>query len=113
MKMLDFNAIQQPEWAIKLKDDNATVVTLTTPTERLLERLVTVAGELKEIKDSGEERSIAKVFELIAELMNNNLDGLKFTSESLRDKYRMNFYDAIFFVRQYLVFINEISEAKN
>jgi hypothetical protein len=53
------------------------------------------------------------VFELIAELMNNNLDGLKFTSESLRDKYRMNFYDAIFFVRQYLVFINEISEAKN
>ena len=113
MKMLDFNAIQQPEWAIKLKDENATVVTLTAPTEKLLSRLVTVAGELQAIKDEGSEQNINAVFALIADVMNNNLDGLKFTGENLRKKYNMNFYDAVLFVRQYLVFINEISEAKN
>lgn len=113
MKMLDFNTIQQPEWAIKLKDDAATVVTLTAPTERLLTRLTAVAGELSSIKDKGDEKSINAVFSLIADVMNNNLDGLKFTEESLRKKYRMNFYDAVFFVRHYLVFINEITETKN
>jgi hypothetical protein len=111
MNMLDFNAIQQPEWAIKLKDEASTVVTLTAPTEKLLERLVAVAGELSNIK--GNEKSINGVFSLIADVMNNNLDGLTFTGEDLRAKYRMNFYDAVLFVRQYLVFINEISEAKN
>lgn len=113
MQILDFNAIQQPEWPLKLKDDAKTVVTLTAPTERLVERLVSISAELKAIKEEGDERSIAKVFELIADVMNNNLDGLKFTAENLREKYRMNFYDAILFVRQYLVFVNEISEAKN
>ena len=113
MKMLDFNAIQQPEWAIKLKDEEGTQVTLTAPTEKLLGRLVTVAGELQSIKDEGNEQSVAAVFTLIADVMNNNLDGLKFTGESLRKKYKMNFYDAVLFVRQYLVFINEITEAKN
>lgn len=113
MKMLDFNAIQQPEWAIKLKDEAGTTVTLTAPTEKLLSRLVATAGELQSIKDEGDERSIKAVFDLIADVMNNNLDGLKFTGEDLRHKYRMNFYDAVLFVRQYLVFINEITEAKN
>lgn len=111
MKNLDFNSVQQPEWAITLKDDARTVVTLTAPTEKLIERLVTVAGELSEIK--GDEQAIEGVFSLIADVMNNNLDGLTFTSETLRETYRLNFYDAVLFVRQYLVFIKEITEAKN
>lgn len=113
MKMLDFNALQQPEWPIKLKDEAATVVTLTAPTEKLVERLVAVSSELQGIKDQGNERAIAGVFAIIADVMNNNLDGLKFTGESLRGTYRMNFYDAVLFIRQYLVFIQEITEAKN
>lgn len=111
MQILDFNAVQQPEWEIKLRD--TTSVTLTAPTERLLERLVAVAGELADIKDKGDENSINAVFSMIAEVMSNNLDGLKFTGESLKAKHKMNFYDAVLFIRQYLVFINEITEAKN
>lgn len=113
MKMLDFNALQQPEWQIKLKDDAATVVTLTAPTEQLIERLVAVSGELQGIKDQGNERAIAGVFAIIADVINNNLDGIKFTADNLRKKYRMNFYDAVLFIRQYLVFIQEITNAKN
>lgn len=113
MKMLDFNAIQQPTWAIKLKDDDHTVVNLTAPTVELIDRLVAAAPEIQDVAKNKDGRAVRALFELIAEVMNCNDDGFTFTAEELRDKYRMTLLDVAKFEAGYFEFIKEIQDAKN
>lgn len=111
MQMLDFNAIQQPTWPLKLKD--GTVVTLSVPTVDLLERLMAASGELDDIAKSKDGKEIRETYELIADLMNCNDDGFTFTAEELRDKYKMTLLDVFRFSAGYMEFISEIQNAKN
>lgn len=113
MKMLDFNAVQQPTWALKLKDEAQTVVTLSYPTLELAERLTSLGGELQEIVTKKDGRAIRGTFGLIAEVMSCNEDGFTFTAEELRDKYHMTLLDVAKFVAGYMEFLNEANEAKN
>lgn len=113
MKMLDFNSIQKPTWPIKLKDDAQTVVHLSTPTVDLVERLVAMTPELQEVAKSKDGQAIRAVYELIAEIMNCNDDGLTFTAEDLRDTYHLTLLDVFTFVAGYLEFIKEMQNAKN
>lgn len=112
-KMLDFNAIQQPTWPIKLKDPDQTIVNLATPSVELVDRLIAVSPELQEITQTKDGRAIRAVYELVADVMNCNDDALTFTAEELRDKYRMTLLDVFRFVAGYLEFIKEMQEAKN
>lgn len=112
-KMLDFNAIQQPTWPVKLKDKDSTVVNLTAPTVELLDKLMAAAPELKETAEYKDGRTIRAVYELVASLMNCNDDGYTFTAEELRAKYRLSLLDIFRFVSGYFDFIKEIQDAKN
>ena len=112
-KKLDFNALERPVLELTLKDEARTVVRATAPTEELVERLTAAAGELKAVIDHGTGEAIKALFELIADLMNCNLDGQVFTAEELRDKYGIKLYEATVFVAAYLEFIEEIKSAKN
>ena len=113
MKMLDFNAIQQPTWTIKLKDDAQTVVNILTPSVGLLDRLTAAVPELQEVAKTKDGRTVRAVYELIAEIISCNDDGFTFTAEELRDKYRMTLLDLFKFVAGYLEFVKEMQEAKN
>lgn len=113
MKMLDFNAIQQPTWAIKLKDDAQTVVHLSAPTVALVDRLIAATPELQEVAKTKDGNTIRATYELIADLMNCNEDGMAFTAEELRDKYKMSLLDVFVFSAGYMEFIKEIQDAKN
>lgn len=113
MKLLDFNAIQHPTWPIKLKDDARTVVTLSTPDVGVIDRLLAVTPELKEVAETKDGRAIRAVFSLVADVMNFNDDGFTFTAEELRDKYNMSLLDVFQFVAGYMEFIKEIQDAKN
>jgi hypothetical protein len=113
MKMLDFNAVQQPTWPIKLKDDEQTVVTLSAPTTELVDRLIAVTPELEAVAKTKDHQTIKAIFSLIADIMNCNEDGLVFTAEDLRDKYRLTLLDLFKFVPGYLEFIKEMQNAKN
>ena len=113
MKALDFNSIQQPTWTIKLKDAEQSEVNLTTPTVELVDRLTAVAPELQQIADKQDGSTIRAVYELIADIMSCNNDGLTFTAEELRDKYKLSLLDVFVFVAGYLEFIAEIKNAKN
>lgn len=113
MKKLDFNALEKPVLELTLKDEAKTVVRATAPTEELVERLTAAASEIKKVLNDNTGETIKACFELIAELMNCNLDGLTFTAEELRDKYKMSLFDATVLVKAYLEFINEINDAKN
>ena len=112
-KCLDFNSIQQPVWEVTLRDDARTTFRITLPTERLIERLNTYLPELKSVANTNDGSSARVVYELAAELISCNLDGIKVTAEELRDKYRMAYSDMFVFFPAYKEFINEIESAKN
>jgi hypothetical protein len=113
MKMLDFNAIKQPTWEVRLKDDAKTVVHLCAPSVDLLERLQATIPQMKEIIAAKDGRSIRQAFELIADLMNCNEDGFEFTAEDLLTKYKMNMLELLQFAAGYMEFIKELQNAKN
>ena len=113
MKMLDFNAIQQPTWPVKLKDDAQTVVNLTQPTVELLDRLVAAAPEMNDAAKAKDGNTVRALYALIADIMNCNDDGYTFTAEELRDKYRMSLLDVLRFSAGYMEFVKEIQDAKN
>lgn len=113
MKMLDFNAIQAPSWPLKLKDEHQTVVHLSAVDVALYDRLVALAPELDKVSKKKDGRAIRAVFNLIAEIMNFNEDGMTFTAEELRDTYHMTLVDAFRFVAGYMEFAAEIQNAKN
>lgn len=113
MKMLDFNAVQQPTWPIKLKDDAQTIVNLSVPTVELVDRLMAVAPELREVAEQKDGKTIRAVYSLVADIMNCNDDGFKFTAEELRDKYHLTLLDVFRLVAGYMDFIKELQEAKN
>lgn len=113
MKMLDFNAIQQPTWPLKLKDDAQTIVNLSAPTVELVDRLTAATPALKEAAQTKDGGTIRAVYELVADLLNCNDDGFTFTAEELRDKYKMTLLDVFRFVSGYMEFIKEMQDAKN
>lgn len=112
-QMLDFNAISQPTWPVKLKDDNQTVVNLAAPTVQLVDRLIAMTPELEKAKKTKDGKTIRAVYQLVAEVMNCNEDGFVFTVEELRDTYKLTLYDVYAFVAGYFTFIKEIQEVKN
>lgn len=113
MKALDFNAIQLPTWQITLKDEAKTVVNLVEPSVELVDRMVAASGELQEVAEKKDGRTIKKLYELVAEVLTCNDDGFKFTAEELRNKYKMTLLDIFRFVAMWLEFVNELKEAKN
>jgi len=113
MRTLDFNALEKPVLELTLKDEAKTVVRVTAPTEELVERLTAAAGDIQKVINDNNGETVRSLFELIAELMNCNIDGLTFTAEDLRDKYGMKLYEATVFVKVYLEFIQELNDAKN
>lgn len=113
MQMLDFNALQQPSWPVKLRDDEQTVVHVSAPTVELYDRLITATPELEQAAKTKDDRTIRALYNLVADIMSINDDGYKFTGEELRGKYRLTLVDIIRFVGGYLQFQKEIQEAKN
>lgn len=113
MKALNFNTLQQPTWAVTLKDEDQTTVHLTAPSVELVDRLVVIAPELEEVANTNDGRAARACYELVAELMGCNEEGFKFTAEELRDKYKLAFVELLMFVNGYMEFIAEIKNAKN
>lgn len=113
MQMLDFNTIIKPTLPVRLKDDAKTVVHLLAPTVELIERLQTFGADIKDVAASKDGAIVRKTYELFAEIMNYNEEGVTFTAETLRDVYKMEFVDLVIFTSHYFRFVDEIKNAKN
>ncbi len=113
LKKLDFNALEKPVLEITLRDKAQTVVRITTPTEDMVERFMAMAENVKTLTHDNTGETVKAAYELIAELINCNLDEMTFTAESLRDQYGLKLYDALIFVKVYLEFLQELESAKN
>lgn len=110
---LDLNALEQPTMELTLMDDDHTTLRLVCPDVKLIERLISAAPALTAVKDSSDVAVIKKTYELFADVLSNNEDGLRITAEELRDKYRVRFVHLVLIATRYLDFIREIQEAKN
>jgi len=113
MEMLDFNALEQPSWPVKLKDEAQTVVHVSAPSVELYDRLLAAAPELSNVAKKKDGRTIRALYNLVAEIISINEDGYTFTGEELLTKYRLSLVDVVRFVSGYLQFQKEIQDAKN
>lgn len=113
MKKLDLNALEQPTLELTLKDENKTKIHILVPEERQVERIEAAAAELPDIVADKSGVKIKALFDFMAELLGDNMEGLTFTAEELRDKYRLRLYDLVFITKAYLSFLEEIKLAKN
>lgn len=112
-KTLDFNILCPPTLPLVMRDDARTEITVSTPTERLVEELQAVAPELNKVFAANDADSIKAVYELAAKLISCNRNGLTVTAEDLSGKYRLNLEALIVFYNVYTDFINEMINAKN
>lgn len=112
-KTLDFNTIIRPTLPLVMRDENHTEITVTAPTEALVEELQDIGPELGKILGDNSPQSIEAVYSLAARLISCNRNGLQVTAEDLRGKYKLNLEAMLIFYNVYLDFINEIKNAKN
>jgi hypothetical protein len=112
-RTLDLNALEQPVLELTLKDTDHTVVRVKAPTEELVERVQGVYTRLGAVIEKKDASSTAALFELAAEFMNENMEDITFTAESLRDVYKLKLYDLMAIFTVYMEFIDDIKNAKN
>lgn len=113
--IFDFNSVDQPLMPIKLGGGTRQeiVVNLMYPSVDLVEKLSALALDMKEIVEEKNGTTIRATFELIAAVMNCNADGLTFTAEDLRDKYRLTLLGIAKFLERYFDFLKQANDAKN
>ena len=117
-KTLDFNKLSQPKLPLIMCDEAKTTITVTSPSEGLVEELQVIMPELDGIFKSGDERSIAAIYDMVAKFISCNLEDMEVTADDLRHKYWpeeriLNQLYLLKFCAVYLDFIREIGNAKN
>ena len=112
-RVLDFNKFEQPSLPIVMKDANQTKFTVVAPSLELIQRLEANQNAITEALKKGDENSIARAWELAAELISCNEEGRQVTASELQDKYRMTYTMLFAFFKVYGELIAEIESAKN
>lgn len=108
MERFDFKSLIQPTWEVELPD--GTVLHIKQPTQGRYTRIQTAEQEMHTL--TGKEQ-MHKVYDLVAELMSENEEGITLTGKDLNLKHHLAEWQLTKFVNQYLVFAQEIMSAKN
>lgn len=112
-KTLDFNSMKRPTLRLVMQDEAKTCISVSTPTEALVEELTEAMPQLDTVLQSNDGSMIQAIYDLAARLISCNRDYKKVTAEDLRDQYKLNLEDLVIFYSAYLDFINEITNSKN
>lgn len=112
-KMLDFNKFEQPTLPMVMRDDAKTHVTVIVPSEELIEKLEANKDEIAKACKSDNKDSLASCYDLAAELISCNEEGITVTGKELKEHYGVNYLMLFGFFVAYLEFVNEIKSAKN
>jgi hypothetical protein len=110
---LNFNSLERPHLKLTMRDAAHTVLRVTTPTEELVEKLTACAKELHEVLEKKDADATRAAWDLLADLLSYNMEGIKVTAGDLRGKYGLFLEDAIVLMKAYLDFITELTNAKN
>lgn len=110
---LNFNSLERPHLKLTMRDADHTVLRVTTPTEELVEKLTACAGELQEVLERKDADATRAAWDLLADFLSYNMEGIKVTADDLRGKYGLYLEDAILLMKTYMDFITDIADAKN
>jgi hypothetical protein len=112
-KTLDFNKIEQPTLVVVMRDEAQTKLSITAPSEALIEKLEANLGDIKEACSGKNREALDTAFDLAADFMSCNKEEIQLTGEELRGKYNVSYTMLLAFFVAYLEFIDEIKNAKN
>lgn len=112
-RTLDFNRLERPTLLLVMPDKQKTKIKVTQPTEGLVEQLEATMPELKAALAKDDADAKRTVYDLAADLISCNTQGLQVTADDLRGKYKIGLEFLVAFYNAYLDFINEIHEIKN
>ncbi|MDE5564044.1 MAG: hypothetical protein K2I93_02720 [Oscillospiraceae bacterium] len=117
MKNLDLNTLhQQPTMSLTLRDKNRTVLHLKLATVATIERIQNVLSDVQEMKVK-DVKSVMKcintLYDLTADLLSCNREGITLTADSLKTKYKIDTDDMMVIFNAYLEFADEVKSAKN
>lgn len=118
MARLDFNQLNQPVLDLRMTDEAKTVITVTTPTEGLVEELEAIRANVSTIFAADNPDSIDACYDLAARIMSCNREGIKVSVDDLKNKYwpkdkMANHLHLLAFLKVYVDYIEEIKNEKN
>lgn len=108
MERFDFRAVRQPTWEVELPDGKTLHV--RQPTQGRAARIQALNDDLKVLKD---KEQVHRIYDFVAELLNENEEGVTLTGKELHAKYHIADWQLMAFIRKYNAFIEEIKGAKN
>lgn len=112
-RILDFNKFEQPSLPLVMKDENQTRFTVVAPSVELIQKLEANQEDIEKALKKGDVTSIAKAWDLAAELISCNEEGRQVTATELKEKYRMTYVMLFAFFKVYGELVDEIESAKN
>ena len=104
-KVLNFNTLKRKTMTIIMNDEEQTKLSICVPKKEMLDNMIA----LKDVKEN--EESVNMLYEVCAELINNNREGKAYTVEELKEM--LEFEDLLVFVQYFTDFINEVQSSKN
>ena len=118
MARLDFNTLNGPILDLVMMDEAKTAITVTTPTEGIVEELEAMRENVSAIFAADNPDSIDACYDLAARVMSCNRQGINVTVDDLKNKYwpkdkMANSLYLLTFFKAYLDFIEEIQNEKN
>jgi hypothetical protein len=118
MAKLDFRTLSMPTLELDMVDKDNTHITVTTPTEELVEEMEEMRENVSTIFAADNPDAIDACYDLAARVISCNRQGIQVSIDDLKSKYwptdkAVNQLHLLAFFKAYVDFINEIKNEKN
>lgn len=118
MARLNFNTLMLPVLELEMSDEAKTEITVTTPTEGLVEELEKMLPNASTIFAADNPDSIDACYDLAARVISCNRQGIQVSVDDLKTKYwpkdkQTNQLYLLAFFKAYVDYIDELKNEKN
>lgn len=118
MAKLDFRTLTMPTLELDMVDEDNTHITVTIPTEGIIEELGKMRENVTTIFSEANPGAIDACYDLAARVISCNRQGIQVSVDDLKNKYwptdeKVNQLHLLAFFKAYIGFINEIENEKN
>lgn len=110
-RRFSFNTFEQPTLEVELRGGKT--VHLEIPTVSAAERLRDALPSLRKRITAENIGDLRRFYELLAELMSFNTEGVTVTAEELEKTYHITLDAMVPFFADYMAFIDEVRASKN
>lgn len=118
MAKLDFRTLIMPTLELDMVDEDNTHITVTTPTEGLVEEFETMRENMATIFAADNPDALDACYAVAARVISCNRQGIRVSVEDIKTKYwpKDEILNQVFllnFFKSYIEYIEELKNAKN